>query len=732
MVKKKEKAISKKYLRKLNKQLEEFSPEFSPEMITPPEVNTADYEAFKKEIYPAHMSIYEKVCNFSEKILKITPKPEKKKKIQGWIDTCHLNVSSEGVISFSIVGPIIFILLTATIFLVLKSFFFMVLSLITGLILINVLGSYPKLMATRWRMRASNQMVLSVFYVVTFMRHTPNMELATKFAADHLAPPLSLDFKKVLWNLETGQFDSIIDSLEDYLSKWKEYNLEFIESFHLIESSLFEGSEERRMAMLEKSLDVILSETYEKMLHYTHEIQSPITTLHMLGVVLPILSLVILPLVVSFMGEVKWYYIAAIYNFFFPVVVFYYGRAILSMRPSGYGDADISKKLFKKKKMISVLGTKISPLMISLLIAGVFLLIGILPLILHTLGAEDFGFGGTDPGSPCERVFCFLGYMTIEEEGGGTQEREVGPYGLISTILSVFVVMAAGISTGLYYTTKTKKLMKIRQKTKKLELEFSSGLFQLANRLSDGLPAEIAFGKVAETLKGTDMGGFFSIVNHNVENIGMSVERSIFDDKVGAINFYPSSIIESSMKVLVQSVEKGPKIAAQAMMSVARYIKELHQVDERLKDLMAETTSSIKSQITFLAPSISGVVIGITSMISLILQKLSGQLAKLGGEASSSPMANLSGVLGADFFGVGLPTYYFQIVVGLYVVEIVFILSIIKNNIEEGEDKLSEKNSLGKNLLHSTVLYVIVAVVVMVLFNFIAGTIVANTLSGMG
>jgi len=47
---------------------------------------------------------------------------------------------------------------------------------------------------------------------------------------------------------------------------WKKWNFEFIESFHLIESSLYEGSEERRLNSLDKSLDVILSETYEKMI----------------------------------------------------------------------------------------------------------------------------------------------------------------------------------------------------------------------------------------------------------------------------------------------------------------------------------------------------------------------------------------------------------------------------------------------------------------------------------
>ena len=33
--------------------------------------------------------------------------------------------------------------------------------------------------------------------------------------------------------------------------------------------------------------------TYEKMLHFAHNVKSPITVLHMLGVILPILGLII-------------------------------------------------------------------------------------------------------------------------------------------------------------------------------------------------------------------------------------------------------------------------------------------------------------------------------------------------------------------------------------------------------------------------------------------------------
>ena len=107
---------------------------------------------------------------------------------------------------------------------------------------------------------------------------------------------------------------------------------------------MYETSESRRLNSLDKALDVILDETYEKMLHYAHNLQSPITMLHMLGIILPILGLVILPLVVAFMENAKWYHIATIYNVTLPIAVYFLGKNILSRRPTGYGENDISEE----------------------------------------------------------------------------------------------------------------------------------------------------------------------------------------------------------------------------------------------------------------------------------------------------------------------------------------------------------------------------------------------------
>ncbi|MFH1770988.1 MAG: hypothetical protein ABH828_05550 [archaeon] len=724
--------IKKKYDLKLKEGLGEDNPKLN-------SIRTNDYETFKKEYLPKHLSFYEKACNFSEKIFQVKPDKKKIPLYTESIEICHLNITPTGAASFPITAFLTFLLIGIIIGFVLPSisggqpsYFIIIVSLLVGLGVMIPLGNLPFFFANNWRMKASNQMVLCVFYIVTYMRHTSNFELGIDFAAEHLSPPLSIDMKKIIWNLETEKYFSIKESVDNYLETWRKWNLEFIESMHLIESSLYENSEGRRVDALDKSLSVMLEETYEKMLHYAQNLKSPLTTLHMLGIILPILGLVILPLVVSFMAEVKWYHLFTFYNIILPGIVFYLAKSILTRRPTGYGESDISESnpyLKQYRNIIINIGKqvklKINPIFLSIFITVILLFIGFSPLMIHWLLPNfDCSIGET---TGCftalehpNAKFYLLGYRN-EMINGEATGKIVGPYGLGATLLSLAIPLGLGLGIGSYFRLRSKNIIKIRNDSKKLEQEFASALFQLGNRLGDGYPAEIAFSKVSDVMDGTISAKFFNDVSINIRKLGMNVEQAIFDPKRGAANYFNSPIIESSMKVLIESSKKGPLVASNALINVSNYIKEMHRVDERLQDLMADVISSMKSQISFLTPAITGIVIGITSMITAILGTLSERLGALALETDGGSSASFMGM-----FGTGVPTFYFQMIVGIYVVQIVYLLTILINGIENGADKLNERYLIGKNLIKTTMTYAIISFIIMLMFNLIAGSIMGS------
>jgi hypothetical protein len=690
-----------------------------------------DFKQFIKENKTKATSWYEKACQFSGNIIKISPGKEKTELYQEAIATTHMDLTPEDTFSFAIIGPLIYMILGIlfTVILMKGDLFFLAFFLLSAIGIMIPLTKLPFIFANIWRLKSSKEIVLAVFYIVTYMRQNSNLEKAIEFASQHLSGPLGVELRKVIWDVESENYSTIKESLDFYLEKWRKTNSEFLGAMNLIESSLYESNETNRVALLDKSLDVILSETYEKMLHYSHDIQSPISTLHMMGVILPILGLVILPLVVSFMEEVRWYHISILYNVLIPVSVYFVGKNILATRPGGYGGGEISEdnplinQIKEKNK-----GIFSNPLFVALLIFIPLFLLGISPLLLNlTLGeGNDIYFGRDEirgnPGMP------FLDYR--ESKSGVSESGEPvykGPYSIISTLMGIILIISFGLSIGVYFFMKTKDLILIRNETKKLEQEFGSAIFQLGNRLGDGIPLEMSFYKVVEVMKDSPPGKFFGLIDQNIRRLGYSPEQAIFDKKVGAIQYFPSALILSTMKVLTESIKKGPLIAARAMMNVSRYVKEMHTVEERLRDLLSEVISSMNSLIKFLAPVISGIVVGITAMITNIIGTLSGALTQFGGEGEASQATAMAGL--TDMFGDGIPTYFFQIVVGIYIVQIVYIISKTINGVSNGDDKISEDYIVGTNMIRSTLLYAILAAIVMIVFSTIATTILGRAIT---
>ena len=694
-----------------------------------------EYLTFREEIISKKRSQYEEWCNKAERIFKFSTSKKQLPKIKESIEAAHLQITPTGAASLSVLVSLSLILLglVAGAFLNMSaitqllaketvtstSFTFPIFIMILGVLALYILNRMPIYIANRWRLQAGNQMVLCILYIIVYMRHTSNLENAIKFSSEHIGPPLSLDLRKVFWDVEIGRFSTIKESLDYYLIQWRKYNLEFVTAFNLIQSSLYEPTESRRVTLLEKSLKVMLDSTYERMLHFAQGVKGPITTLHMLGVILPILGLVIFPLLGAFLsGIVKWYHLAILYNILLPLLVYIVGTNILSKRPTGYQDSTVAKEIFKKKK---------GPFLVALAIGLFFIFIGLIPLF-ASLGVADpttmdftFSVGG-------DLQFDFFGY----KEG---PDGYYGPFGLGALIFSFFIPLGLALGIGYYYKKQSADIIDIRKETKNLELEFSSALFQLGNRIGDGVPAEVAFSKVSSTLSNTPAGRFFKIVDLNIRNLGMGLKEAIFNPKTGAILAYPSPLIESSMEVLLESSAKGPSVTSRSLISISNYVDKIHRVNERLKDLLSEVVSSMKTQTSFLTPAIAAIVVGVSSMVVTILtglQDIFTQQAGTFGDAGGVEMsAGLLTVI--ETFGVEgvIPGYHFQLVVGIYVVEIAIVLLILQNGIENASDKVFRNYSLGKSLIRSTMLYVVIAVIVVILFNILIGNVItANFLGG--
>jgi len=712
MVDKDVKDILKKYSRKIEQEVHGFEAG-SAQGKQNAEISQ-EFLQFKKDMMP-ELSKYEKWVRSLGNFVKIRLAPKDEARISKQLEIAHLEVSPGEVVGLAIMGFLgvffISILISIAIWLfgVGFPFLFLFLMLISSFFLFYYFYSMPARLAVRWRLKAGSQMVPAILYTVIYMKHTSNLERAVDFVSRHVDAPLSLDLKKVLWDVETGKYSSIKDSLDDYLDFWKENSIEFVESFHLIESSLYEPKEARRIQILERALRVILDGVYEKMLRYTHTIKSPLTNLYMLGIVLPTLGLALLPLASTLLGGViKWTHVFVGFNIIIPFFVFYLTTQVMLKRPGGYGETSLLERnpLYYKYKSNK-------PYLKAGLVCFPFLLLGLLPLFFRSLAGliglnkdyalADLGLGVFGKGN----LFGFI--------------NGSGPFGVGALILSLFVPFSIAMFFALSFSLKTKELIKARDRTKDLEKEFNSSLFTLGNRLGDGTPAEIAFAKVAESTKGQKTENFFKIVHTNIQSMGMSLEQAIFNPKRGALVYYPSSLIATSMRILIEGVKKGLDVAAQSLMSISEYVRNIQKINERLRDLLADVVSDMKSNMVFLAPLLAGIVVGLASMITGILGQLKNMTEIGGGGTAIAGFGTVGGITRLFDIVNMIPPYFMQIAIGIYIIQIIFILTRTLVVIDAGEDKLKQTYEISRNLIKGGLLYLITAFISIIALSLLAG-----------
>lgn len=637
-----------------------------------------EYEKFLKEEQLAKkLTFYEKLCGASERILPISPTKGLKEKYAESIVFSHLKITPKGSFSLSILATLSVFIVSLIGLVVLNSFTLssIILSLVLAVIAFYFLVTYPNHYATVFRINASSEMVLATIYMSISMHLSPNLENAVKFASRNLKGALSVDLRELLWSVYTRKYDKIETALDSFIGKWKRDNKEFAESLYLIKNSGLE-SETKRERFLDEAVSVMLDGTKERMRMYSRQLKEPVTILNALGILLPIIGLVFFPITSLFLPElIQPIFLVLGYDFFLPLLVFLFMNSYLEKRPYSFHQPDLSKH-----PDFPVVKSYEKPFIIPLLIS--------LPLIA-------------------------LGVINI-----------VGEKGVFSFSLLIYsMLITLGLFLGImaYGYLSVKRKLKIRKEIGDIENEFAESLFQLGSTLLRGIPLETALRKTKEDIKNLKIAQFFDRILYNIETFGLTFENAVFDKRYGAINYYPSSIVESAMHVIVETSKKGTQSASKSMVIISKYLKDMHEVDEDLKNMLEDVTSTMSIQSVILAPLSAGVVVTIAAIMTRLLVSL--------GEALTSVYSSIGSALGpAGGVGTGvissivnlnaiIPIHGFQLIVGIYLVEIVTIIAITLSTITNGEESLFKRLTISKLLLYSCVVYFVTLLFTYYLFT---------------
>lgn len=650
--------------------------------------------------YKEEELVSKKAAGFYEKIVsalgvvKIKPDKGSKEKLDNAISFADMHVTSEQVFSASLVLCGFMYFFSFMLFFVSDSLFFRILLFLFPAIAAYHFMTRPMSFAEGVRIRTGGSLIMAVLYMIVYMKSTPNIEGAVRFAAKNITGRLSSDLKELLWKVEIGMSSTVESALAEYALTWSSYNRDFVESVQLLRESMLEPSNTRRDILLDKAVDVVLIGTNERMKRYARNLETPIMILHGVGVLLPVLGMIALPLLSIFMAsELKGlpFYLFFGYNMVLPLGVYYFMIEILSKRPSTHSRIEIS------------MHPDYTPLEIVRIQKGKRKLdLPVWPIALIVT------FALTIPGILFTYRSNFFSAQVIQND-------------FFSMLASISVVAGIAIGAAMYFYLTSFQKIKLRDTIVKTEDEFEDALFSLGNRLSGGTPVEKAIFTAHEDTKELGISGLFEISLKNMNRLNMTFRESLFDKRYGALKYYPSSLIHAIMNSVSISVDKGTKAASLAMLTIARYLRDLHTTQEKIEDILSAAVSQMQFQAYVLVPVISGVVVAISDLIIRILARLSKTFDKL-----QSDMPGDVGGMSLDIFGfdAAMPSELLQLVVGVYVIQILIILGMFMTRIEYGDDRIKENDALWKVIITGISVYFLVFVLVSAVFR--------PLLSGMG
>jgi len=300
-----------------------------------------------------------------------------------------------------------------------------------------------------------------------------------------------------------------------------------------------------------------------------------------------------------------------------------------------------------------------------------------------------------------------------------------GSHTIFSLSMSCLIIVAMAVSISIYYFFSNYQRVNIQNDIRSIEGESELALFQLGNRISGGTPTEVAIEKSIRDMKDLKIAGLFRRCLHNIKTLGLTFEGALFNKQYGALKYYPSRLLKNIMRAVTDTAKRGLTYASESMLKIGRYMKNIRETQEYINDMLSDTVSSMKFQAYFLTPIITGLVVSMSQVIMKVLYTL-GQYMQNAGIGEAVGISNMMG--GFANIKTSMTSELFQLIIGVYMIQVVIILVMFITKINFGENKYQQQYEIGKTILISVAIYIIVALLSTALFGELIDKLVSDVL----
>jgi len=616
--------------------------------------------------------------------------------------------------------------------------------------------SYPLIAAKREQTLALTYVPEIMGYMVMSLKLVPNLEKAVEFAAEHGQGKIADDFKEVIWNTQVGYYNSVSEGLDAMAYRWGRYSQEFKKALMRVRASVIENSDAKRQALLDQTMTEMLESIRNKMEDYARGLSQPTTILFYIGVLLPLLLIIILPVGSSFSGAplANPLVLFLIYNIVLPLITILFAYNLLQSRPPTYKPPVIPDDYPglppKWKTKIGGVNVDVRFLALGILVIGV---LGSLFVSNQGLPPKFLIEEGDDQIIPADRApaEALLGsgretnYFSVDPDAPGElylelagEQLRFGPLteettkDIISQVRSderVFFSQSANdvtpsilifgflftiaIAVYYYFRESSKYKRKVQLEIEEMETEFKDSLYIIASRLGENKPIEDAMKHVQEFLPDFKISKvIFAKTLDNIKLMGMPLYNAVFDPNLGSVSKIPSTIIRGSMKMLIDSVQLGVNVAARTMISLSIQLQNSEKVNNSLKVLVSNVTGTMNTMTIFIAPLVLGITTSLQRVVIVTISSLASssvlESANRGGSDFGGSFGDFSSssFISADAIaGIASPTQ-FIFIVAIYIIELVVIMIYFTTKIEEDNNLLVRMN-IGSYLPIAIIMFVI-------------------------
>jgi len=582
-------------------------------------------------------------------------------------------------------------------------------------------------------------------YMIMSMKLVPNLEKAIEFAAQHGHGKIADDLKRLLWEVKVGIKGSVAEAIDDLAYKWGEVSKELKKALMKIRASVIESSEAKRYQILDQTMEDTLASIKDKLEDYARSLAQPSMGMFYLGVLLPLLLIIVLPVGSAFSGSAlaKPVYLILIYNIIIPIGCIFYARKIILNRPATYVPPKIPDNHpdLPPKHTIRLGKTNFN-VMLLIIIIGAALIAGSIYLqsdfgktkhnVLLKEGYIYEGESVSDAQFTCtkdeliKKVNNSKFLCSTEQEFWDSPDNDVTPYFLIYGILITLSIL---ISLYLYSGSVYKR--RVQLKAERMEDEFKDALYIIASRLGENKPIEDALNHTRQFLpKSLIAKNVFGKAIDNIRILGLNLKASLFDPNYGALKNNPSTIINSAMRLMVDSVQLGVAVAAKTLMSYSMQLRNTDEVSKMLKNLISSITGTLSSMAKFIAPIVLGITTALQKIVISTLNSIanSGALSEMesaisgikdgigavSGNINTSAVTSMGSIDSSVVSQLASSTT-FLIIVAIYIIQIVIIMTYFTTMIEQDNITLA-KLKIAQTLPIATILFIITTIAANMMF----------------